>query len=177
MKALGISPDALGPALNRTYFSVPEGRYKLVFNIDGVSDVYRMKVTTEYISIKPMLFNSLTRPTSLLFWRFRPNTFALFCGTPDSTSYLCDEIMDSLLAHLDIEEFTFPDTGVVGYGRTSYQYNASGRFFSYKDEADFHQAGQILTDFVHAHQAEFHKVGMWIINWRQESYLSWRLPS
>jgi len=170
----GIVKDALGPACSRSYFIAPNGSYEFTFTKGDSSDIYMVGINDSSITIAPQT-EYITHPTHRVYWRYRPNSFALYCGTLAETSYLCDDIVDSLVAHLDLKEFYYPDSGMAAYARTSmgHYYDAPARFFLYHRESDFSDAGRILEKFVKARQSELYGVGIWIVNWQQEKYMSW----
>lgn len=167
-----------GPARTVNYFKMNDGVYSIVFFRGNQHDLYEVTIDDTMIAVSPE-GGSFTHSEHAFYWRYRPQSFALFCGTWVGTSYLCDDIVDSLYAHIDLEEFFYPDSGVVGYGRSSdgHQYDAPARYFYYNSEADFHQAGEILEQFTLSRQEEFHGVGIQIINWLQDSYLSWEFST
>lgn len=168
--------DALGPANANSHFEMPNGEYEFTFVKGNLSDRYQVVIDNLSITIIPR--NGLfTHSAHSVYWRRRQNSFALFCGSLVETSYLCDAIVDSLHVYLDLEEFFYPDTGIVGYGRSTmgHRYNAPARYFTYKDESDFKQTGVILEKFTKAQRDELHGVGISIVNWRQEKHMSWMM--
>lgn len=169
---------AFGPARALTYLTMDNGVYALVFSKDKLLDIYEMTVddTSIAVSAKAAGFTNLEHS---IYWRYRPNSFALFCGSLTETSYLCDDIVDSLNAHIDLEEFFYPDNGVVAYGRESqgHYYDAPARYFYYNSKSDFEMAGEVLKQFTLSRPDEFPGVGISITNWLQDSHLSWQFQN
>jgi hypothetical protein len=168
--------DALGPANSWDVFSVPIGAYEITFADGDQTDTYELIVTDSTLSVIAES-TSISHPTHNLFWRYRPNSMALYCGTLTETSYVCDDIVDSLLAHVTLEEYFYPDSGVAPYARTSmgHYYDAPARFFLYQQEDDFLEVGAVLERFVQTHRSELNGVGIWVVNWLNESYMSWKM--
>jgi hypothetical protein len=160
---------ALDQAYASSYFNAPVGTYELTFVNGDLSDVYLVNVSDTSITIDQHSEN-FTYPTHELFWRYPVNSFVLTCYTPEETSYLCEEIVDSLKKHIDLEEFFFPDSGVVPFIPDNYgQY----RFFLYQEDSDFVEVVNIFGRFAFAQHEEGNYMRVIILNWLGESYESW----
>lgn len=169
---------AFGPASTVDYFEMENGVYSVIFSRGRQYDEYEVTIDDTSIAVSPQS-GAFTHSEHAFYWRYRLKSFALFCGTMVETSYLCDDIVDSLNAYIDLEEFFYPDNGVVAYGRSSdgHYNDAPARYFYYNSESDFHKAGVILEQFTLSRQEEFGGVGIRIINWLQDSHLSWQFTN
>jgi len=110
-----------------------------------------------------------------LYWRYPPNSFAYLCGTTIETSWICDDFLDSMLYHVSIIEFEFPDSGEICYPRASqgHYYDMPARYFFYEREADFDSAGAVLKRYTEQVISQYSGVGIHLIGWNNKDYMSW----
>ncbi len=169
-----ICATALGPARMRQFMHLSPGEYRLNISQNGVSDVYKVTVTNEKISVQPQTSN-FTRPEFQLYWRYPANSFVYLCGTNRDNTWLCGDFMDSLQTHLSLETIVFPGSGRIAYPIASqgHYYDMSAQYFYYEDEADFHSAGDLLSSYVKSRFPDTTGNSISLISWKNERYHSW----
>jgi hypothetical protein len=181
IKILGIMPPegycltALGPATARKVLDLPEGTYALNLHYNYAVDRYHLIVNADSLQIVSTV-PSFSQPDFSVFWRYPKNSFAYLCGTMTETFWICDDFLSRLLKEVDLEEFHFPDYGEIPYPRSSEgcYYNAPARYFRYQTEEDFDRAGEILKTYSENVISQYEGVSLWLQNWKNKFYRSWR---
>jgi hypothetical protein len=173
--APNICLTALGPARSNSAFPLRPGQYVIRFSKQDQVDLCDVTITDEAIMINPRSANFTIMEDSL-FWRFVPQSFAYVCGTTLETSWMCEDFLDSLKSVVEIEEFEYPDYGTIPYPDSSYghYYDTKSRFFTYKSEADFDRAGEVLKDYARRVISGHSGIGIYLQNWQNKKFLSWR---
>jgi hypothetical protein len=168
---------ATGPARARAAFRMANGDYRVSFEYRDVRDRYDITIDDTLVRIIQVDSN-YTQSTHQLFWRYRPSSFAVSCGTTTETSFLCQEFVDSLLANLKLSEFFYPDTGMIPFARTSsgHYYDTKTRFFVYDGEENFQIASDALERFTLNIIAGQKGIGISLESWRNERARSWLFP-
>lgn len=164
-----ICATAIGPATGSEILNIKQGHYTLVFAYAGLRDTYDLDVTQDAIIVSPIEAD-FTEPNFGLFWRPVPNSFAYSCGGPDSTAWICDDFLDTLLVNLDLTELSFPDSGEIPLPRSS-----TGHYFIYGADDDFAMAGSLLEFYSKAVICQYRGTSITLVNWKGERYLSWLL--
>jgi hypothetical protein len=165
---------ALGPARYQTFLDLSVGEYLLSFSYRGAVDQYVLKVSDSSIEIA-CKDSSFTRLQFPLFWRYPPKSFAYLCGTATETKWICDDFLDTLQSNIKLEEFQFPDSGVIPYPTSSMGYYSDmpAKYFLYEKEEDFDDAIELLERYSQEVIVNYKGVGVSLINWRNKNYGSW----
>jgi hypothetical protein len=165
---------ALGPARSRSVLPISPGQYSLRFSWNGKKDRYALTLTDSSIAIAQQEAN-FTNPTADLFWRYPQSSFAYLCGALVETSWICDDFLDTLRSEISLEEFRFPEFGVIPYADSSngHYYNMPAKYFIYNSEEDFDKAGDLLKAYAKRVTKNYSGVGLSLINWKNLQYLSW----
>ncbi|MBI1804763.1 MAG: hypothetical protein HY033_13565 [Ignavibacteriae bacterium] len=176
--APSICLDALGPATSRDSFDVSPGEYHLAVHLHNMTDIYTVTVSESAVQLTAH-DSSVSRPEASLFWRYPRQSFAVYCGTLTSTSWMCTAFYDTLIHHLPLQEIEPPNVGVWPYSLESsgHYYDAPTRFYRYATEADFDSAGALLKRFAKTVIDTNAGVSVWMQNWRNKEYFSWMLNS
>ena len=134
------------PAYFRSFLDIPNGEYSLTFwyekkeNIHNPyvigEDEYLLTISDSAISISEVE-KEFTESKFDLYWRIPQKSFYYSCWAGSEISWVCDDFADTLLANIQLEEFTFPDSGVAYYPRRCPTY-------LYQDEWDFYFAGALF---------------------------------
>jgi hypothetical protein len=171
-----ICLTAIGPATATAMIELGEGIYTLIFGSGTARDYFNLVVTDSTIELRTVEANFVT-PQNYLFWRYPERSFVYTCGTTTETSWMCDAFAATLLSNLELEEFTFPDSGEICYPRTSYghYYDAPARYFYYQHKDDFDRAGELLRSFTQNSIGDQQGIGLHLINWKDEHYRSWQM--
>lgn len=167
---------ALGPASAVRVLELAAGGYELVFKKDMFVNRYRITVRPDAIEVGPLAGTApFTEPKTTLFWRFPPNSFAYLCGTTIDTAWICNDFLSLLKREIELEEITFPAYGKVCYPASSqgHQHDMPAKYFVYKDEGDFEQAGELLRAYAQSVLRGVQGVGLSLINWKNKRYHSW----
>ncbi len=165
---------ALGPARASHFLDLEEGNYRLEIRWGQVRDHYRLTVTPQKISLQARGI-TFTRPDFPCFWRYPKNSFAYFCGSMPKNGWIYQDFLDTLQQHLDLQEFEFPEGCQSCYPPASQGHYVDwpARYFYYRSEDDFQQAGELLRTYVQKRIANEPGVGIILINWKNERYYSW----
>jgi hypothetical protein len=169
-----IVADAFGPARTDSYLWISNGTYRLTFKIQDHLDTYALAMSDSTLELEP-IDTLRTRPSHRLLWRARPNTFAVYCETNDSTPDICQEFIDSLEIAFDLREFTYPDSGVTTYELASYGNSRANpaRFFRYEKEGDFERIAELFRSFVRTRVKDLDGSRIWLRHWKGEEIMSW----
>lgn len=170
----GGNNTAVGPARAEIVLDINVGDYSIFIKNDSYIDKYNLKVTDSYIKLikSESIFTILEFG---LYWRYPPNSFVYTCGTTTQTSWICDEFVDSLFAHIQLQEFYFPDSGKICYPNSSqgHYFDMPARYFNYNSENDFDIAGNILISYAQNTISQYSGIGITLWNWKNKHYLSW----
>jgi hypothetical protein len=169
-----ICLTATGPAKSRLRLDVPIGEIELQISYSQRIDHYRLIVTEHSIRLDPIK-SSFTSPMSTLTWRYPRKSFAYVCGTTTETAWICNEFYDSLLSIPNVTAYEFPDSGVIPYPDSSdgYWNNESSKFFLYKTESDYDEAGRLLQRYSEETLSNYKGVGIYLLNYRNRRLMSW----
>ncbi len=172
-----IHQTAFGPATSSSSFRMENGVYRILFEYRDMRDRYDVTIDDTLVRIV-QLDSNYTQSTHQLFWRYRPQSFAVSCGTTTETAFLCQEFVDSLMASLSLTEFLYPDSGAIPFRRRSAgHYNdAKRRFFVYDKEEDFRLAHESLEKFTLSKIAGQKGIGISLESWRNQWARSWQFP-
>jgi len=167
-----VQADAFGPATSRSSFKMETGVYRILFEYRDMTDRYDVTIDDSLVRIV-QLDSNYTQSTHQLFWRYRPQSFAVSCGASAET---CQEFVDSLLASLTLTEFFYPENGVIPFIRrwVGQSNGGSTRFFEYDNEDDFHLARDALERFTLNKIASQKGISITIESWRNEWARSWQ---
>ena len=167
-----------GPASYQSTLALGPGTYELVIEQLFLRDTYTLVVTESKIQIEGSP-GRLTTLDKALSWRVPAQSFVYLCGTTTELSWMCDDFLDSLLALGSLQEFSFPDSGVIPYQASSsgHWYDAPGRFLRYGNEADFDSAGAVLQDYVQSVIGDSQGIGLSLTNWQNKQFRSWLMRS
>lgn len=155
-----------GAANARSSFEMPHGTYMIEFIKGDSTDTYQVKIDELTIKISPQA-GTFTHMAHKVFWRKRRNSCVLICSLLPEVSYLCDEVADSLLTNVELEEFFYPDSGAIGYERSNADRipPLEARYFLYDEEADFLKAESVVVEFNLAHQDVMLGSRIMVVNW------------
>ncbi len=171
-----ICLTAIGPAVSSTALDLPAGNYKLTLHAEYFSDTYDFSVSDKSITIDQSNYTE-TKPMYRVNWRYPQNSFVYMCGTLTEDSSICNDFLDTLKSKINLQEFTFPDSGKIPYPTTSagHYYDMPARYFYYKDETDFNKIGEILKDYKNKYLQNKKGYGIQIVNWLNKYLYSWLL--
>lgn len=176
IEATNICLTALGPASSRTEIDLPDGSYNLKIHSADFSDSYNLSVTDKSINIDGNNHTG-TKPLHRINWRYPKNSFAYMCGTLTQDSSICNDFLDTLESKIDLQEFTFPDSGKIPYpaGSAGHYYDMPAKYFYYQSELEFNKIESILRDYKEKYLSNKMGYGISIINWVNKSVYSWLL--
>ncbi|MFN8208462.1 MAG: hypothetical protein U0T82_13790 [Bacteroidales bacterium] len=173
-----IRPDFCYTAIGSAYtlIDLPERINKLVL-INGKSvDVFQLSTTREFVHLSP-LNESFAHAQYEKTFRYPENSFAYICGTNKDNTHLCTDFLNILLDSTEVSEIEF-----VGEGRIPYPESSSGnwvnhksRFFSYSQESDFENAGNLLRNFTIKNLSPNDGVTISLVSWNNRKYMSWMM--
>lgn len=171
-----ICLTALGPAASSTPIELPDGTYNLNIHSADFSNTYNISVNDKSINIDGTSFTE-TEPAHRINWRYPKNSFAYLCGTLTQDSSIYNDFLDTLKSKIDLQEFTFPDSGNIPYPtRSAGHYNdMPARYFYYKNEIDFNKIGDILKSYKEKYLKDKTGYGIQVINWLNKYFYSWLL--
>lgn len=176
IKVPSIKANAFGPANSVSLFDMPNGQYNLYLRDRELTDHYTIEINDSLIILTPIDTN-YTRPAHRLFWRYKPNSFALLCGTNTTNTHLCDEFVNYLKERLSVAEFWYSDQGAIPFPRApmGHYYDALTRFFTFQHAEDFEKAGEILGEFTRSKLVGETGVSIWLWSWKNEKKMSWMM--
>ena len=165
---------ALGPAISSSFLEISTGEYSIYFSYRNITDKYFLFVTDSSIKITEDT-SQFTKPKFELFWRYPPKSFAYLCGTTTETFWICEDLLDTLLSKINLEEFQFPDSGEIPYPCSSagHYHDMPAKYFFYEKDEDFDKAGKILKSYTQNVIMQYSGVGISLISWKNKRYLSW----
>lgn len=167
---------ALGPASFIEEISLEENNSTILTFMNGnVSNKFNVEVSDSLIHIAP-IEDSYIKVSENFIWRFKENSFVYSCGTTEETSWMYDDLKDSILAIQGIEQFNYPEYGRIPYPRDpgGYWVNHPCLFFTYNDEADWEILKNILIDYSKNTISQYMGVGIYIQNFLGEKEWSWK---
>jgi hypothetical protein len=171
----GICLTALGPAGGSHLLALPEGTYSLAF-AHGLhpKDSYTLIVTQASFEVKTH-GSSFTEPVYTIYWRYPADSFVYVCGTTADTAWIYDDFLSVLRSQVELEEIRFPEYGERCYPRASQGHwvDMPARYFTYKTEADFDKAGEILKSYSESVLSQYSGADIFLTNWKDRSYRSW----
>jgi hypothetical protein len=169
-----ICLTAMGPARSRRRLVLPIGEFELQISLSQRIDRYRLIITEQSIRLDP-IESGFTSPVSTLTWRYPRNSFTYVCGTTTETAWICSEFYDSLLTIPNVTAYEFPDSGAIPYPDSSdgYWNNEPSRFFLYKMESDYDEAGRLLRRYSQERISNYNGVGIYLLNYRNRRVKSW----
>lgn len=164
-------------------FGHAKGRLPITqsFGVQVISVVHNDSINTFILEITDTVMTlksvqqSTAKPDPSVVWRVPRLSMEFTCGTLVADSHMCQTFVDTLYAHLPLQEIVVPDTGYWPYNRTvqGYYYNSPTRVFRYSTEQEFHEAGALLANLTVASLNNYSGLGMTLQNWRNEMYASW----
>ncbi len=169
-----VCATAVGPAKSTSFVDISEGEYLLYLSYKDITDRYVLILTDSSIEITEDT-SQFTKPKLKLFWRYPANSFAYLCGTTTETSWICEDLLDTLLSEINLEEFQFPDSGEIPYPCSSmgHYYDMPAKYFFYEKDEDFDKAGEILKSYTQNVIKQRLGIGISLISWKNKRYLSW----
>ncbi len=170
-----ICLTALGPATSSLFLDLSEGEYVLNIIQKGVTDKYKIMINDSSI-ITQTIDAEFSKPDFPVFLRYPENSFAYLCGSTIADSSICTEFLDTLSSHLNLKNFSFPDSGKRSFPLASqgHYYDMPAKYFIYISETDFDKAEDILKDFTIKNIPKDSGIGISLINWKNKGFYSWR---
>ncbi len=167
---------AIGPPSSQVALSAPEGSYVLAIRSDLGIDSYELTITPDSIRLTAAQ-SSFTVPREAVFYRYPVNSFAYYCGSLVTDSYLCQDLGDRLTSQLPLEQISFPPEGTWPYEAISqgHYYDMPAVFFRYPDAATWEQARAVFEQFVNGTLGNRCGASVWLINWRSDWLRSWMM--
>jgi hypothetical protein len=171
---------ALGPATRLDLLELEEGVYDLEF-MDGPNRCHYILTVTEnaFLVADPpgVAPPGFVKPKFRVWWRYPRNSFAVLCGTMEDSAWVNEDFLQKLRAAVGLEEITFPADGELGYPRApeGHWVDHPARYFAYAAESDFAAAGEVLEAYVRDVIGRMPGVGIWLINWKNQSFRSWMM--
>jgi hypothetical protein len=168
-----ICLTALGPARSSIKLNIPDGTYRLIFNSAGYTDEYRLIISQQSVKIETVISTN-TNITTPLYHRYPEKSFVYLCGTTLADIALCSMFIDTVASVIKIDQFEFPETGVIPYNTASqgYHYNMPAKYFYYQSEADFDRIGSIMKSFKDTYIKDKQGIGIQVTNWRNKYFYS-----
>ena len=168
-----IALPALGPASSYVNLPFETGQYLMKFNAYGRYDSYRVNITDDSITLQPLQTN-FTACNNPLFWRFKPNSFVYLFGSSSNNQNHYESLVDSLVIANDLQEFEYPDYGVIPYAYArNWQYSETPpRYFIYQNDEDFEAIKETFAAYVTAHIGNDEQTYIRLVNWKNEQYRS-----
>lgn len=161
-----------GPARSTSFLNIHEGEYLLYFSYKDTTDIYTLIVTDSSIRVVEDTLK-FTVPEFTLFWRYPPNSFIYLCRTPEETSWIYSDFLDTLMNEITFKEFQFPDSGInpyLPYGDRYYYMPA--KYFFYEKDKDFDKAGEILKSYTQDITVHYSDIEISLRNWKNKTYSS-----
>jgi hypothetical protein len=160
---------ACGPARKEMELKNLSGIYKINIKNKVFIDRYDLHITDSYIQIKGDTTKN-TKPSNNLYWRYPENSMAYICGTTNETSTIFTEFLDTLLSEIELEEFFFPDSGIIPYPTKSsgYWHNHPAKYFYYQNDTSYVQIEKIVKKYKENHIKNKTGISIEIINWKNE---------
>lgn len=178
----GPGACVIAPAVWSDSMDLVPGEYDLLISYRLQKDKYLLEITDSLIELTPVI-SIFTDAAFKTYWRYPKNSFVCYAvASEDDTASILPffkGFVDTLLARLELEEFGFPvypwDTEV------SYPYPLTGwdehhniytkaRYFRYKNDSDFEEAGEILETYVQDVVPDTISPYITLKNWRNERY-------
>ena len=169
-------PCLSGPrgAGDRVVLDLDNGEYIVLFEMeDSYLKSYNLTVDDSAMRLS-VEDTEVIYPTEYTYWRFPPQSFAAIFYSSTAKEQPASAFVDSLHSRLDVTEIYFPASGKTPWPRGDNEnYAVPTKFFQYQDEHDYHRAGEVLQSFKDSWARE---PGIWLWNWRNEHYRSWKMP-
>jgi hypothetical protein len=172
-----VAPDicltALGPARSQIKLNIPDGTYQLIFRAAAFTDQYRLIINKSSVKIE-RVNSTNTSILHSLYHRYPEKSFVYLCGTTLEDTALCRMFIDTVAAVIKIDQFEFPETGVIPYNTASqgYHYNMPAKFFYYQSESDYDKIESIMKSFKDIYIRDKQGIGIQVTNWRNKTFNS-----
>ncbi len=165
-----ICLTALGPAAARIKTGLKEGNYILRIRAPGFVDEYSVVLNKGFIRVE----GDSTGSTSLAcrqFNRYPEKSFVYLCGTVIKDSSLCRMFIDTVGSVIELQQFEFPETGVIPYPQSLYgfEYNMPAKYFYYRTEADYDRIKGIMDSFKRSYMQNTGNY-ICVTNWMNKSF-------
>ncbi len=143
------------------------GIYDLIIKYEEIEDQYKLTITDSTLAITQDESFAFSKPNNTLYWKYPPNSFALFAGTQFGTDSLYTQFFDSLEQKYDFSEFSFPDSGLTPFtdSLSGFDVSHQTRFFKYEDLQEVYSAGTFIRDFGINHIPDRSKNRFILLNW------------
>jgi hypothetical protein len=171
-----ICLTALGPAVTKYQIGDLKGTFNVTIRSQRFTDEFKLVIDENFIRIEGDGSQNIT-VKDRYFNRYPERSFVYLCGTTLADTALCRMFIDTVKSVINIQQFEFPETGVIPYPAVSqgYQYNMPAKYFRYENEDDFMRIREIMKSFKDAYIKDKQGIGISVQNWRNVSFFSWVL--
>ena len=125
------------------------GSHWLDFDNQMRQIIFRIQITDTSILIQDTSTNFMV-PDYLTYWRYPVNSFVYHFSSADSiNNWLYNVFLDTLLSHVNLQEFQFLDFGMNPFPKMYINAGtlAPSKFFKYQTDMDFYKCREVIRNF------------------------------